>query len=227
MKLFPSFCCFAVLVLSACASYLSPVSSPAPSPPITFSSKAPKGSAVTSRVLIHTASLDIEVNDVAKTIQSTKQITQKYKGYLENSNSRNRNKARASLELRIPQSHLEIAMNEIAALGRVTSRSIEVEDVTDTWIDLQAKLKNMRALRDRLRSLLKQTQDVKEALAVEKELARVQSEIDSLEGKLKAMKQHVAYSKLSLAIRQKPISGPLGVVGKKAWWSVKKLFVIR
>jgi hypothetical protein len=48
-----------------------------------------------------------------------------------------------------------------------------------------------------------------------------------LEGKIKAMQQHVAYSKLTVRIRQKSIPGPIGAVGKGAWWSVKKLFILK
>jgi len=118
-------------------------------------------------------------------------------------------------------------MDALAALGKVTSRNVQIEDVTEQWIDLQAKVSNLRALRDRLRKLLNQTKNVKEMLEVEKELTRVQSELDSLEGKTKAIKNHVAYSKLTVRIRQKSILGPIGAVGKGAWWGIKKLFVLQ
>lgn len=118
-------------------------------------------------------------------------------------------------------------MEGLATVGKITSRQISVEDVTDEWIDLQAKIKNLRSLRDRLRRLLDRANNVKEVLAVEKELNRVQSELDSLEGRMKAMQRNVSYSKITINLRQKSIPGPLGSITKGTWWGVKKLFVIR
>ncbi|MFK7910181.1 MAG: DUF4349 domain-containing protein [Akkermansiaceae bacterium] len=208
-------------LLPSCNSYLA-----APSPVAVPTMMASARSA-DSRVLIKTGTIRIEVNDVENSTQLAKKIVKKHKGYLENISTSDDDHAYARLKLRIPKNQLSPAMDELASLGKVTSRDVEIEDVTDEWIDLQAKLKNLRALRDRLRVLLRQAKNVKETLEVEKELTRVQSELDSLEGRIKAMGKHVTYSKLSLTIRQKTIPGPIGALGKGAWWGVKKLFVLR
>ena len=209
------------LCTASCSNYLA-APSPVAAPAVAFSGTAPK-----SRILIKTGTLRVEVNDVKNATQKAQSIVKAHKGYLENISSNDDDDAYSSLSLRIPKDSLVPVMDKLAALGKVTSRNIEVEDVTEQWIDMQAKLKNMRALRDRLRALLNQTKDVKEILEVEKELTRVQSELDSLEGKIKAMRKHVTYSKLSLHLSQKSVPGPIGAVGKGAWWGVKKLFVLR
>lgn len=166
-------------------------------------------------------------SDVTSATQRTRDIVKHYKGYVENNSSKSHSKPSSRLHIRIPSSSLTPAMDAIAKLGHVTSRHTETEDVTEQWIDLQAKLKNLRALRNRLRTLLNQAKNIKETLEVEKELTRVQSELDSLEGQLKAMRNHINYSKLTIHIRQKSIPGPLGAIGKGTRWGIKKLFVIR
>lgn len=183
--------------------------------------------AVKSRVLIKTGSMTMEVHNMKEALDGTRDLVKKQKGYIENSSSRENDGGSASLTVRIPKDSLDTTMDQLATMGKVTSRYIEVEDVTDQWIDLQAKIKNLRTLRDRLRRLLNNTKNVKDVLAVEKELNRVQSELDSLEGKIKAMQKNVSYSKLNINIHHKSIPGPLGAVTKGTWWGVKKLFVIR
>ena len=215
-------CCLSavLLALSSCSNYLASPR-PAPGPPMVTA-----GQSASSRILVKTGTMSLEVNDVEKASRQARALTKKHHGYLENITSSQKDKPYARLKLRIPKDRLSTVMDETAALGKVSSRDIEIEDVTDQWIDLQAKLKNMRALRDRLRDLLAKAKNVKEMLEVEKQLARVQSELDSLEGRIKAMSKHTAYSKLTLTIRQKSVPGPLGAVGKGAWWGAKKLFVL-
>ena len=85
----------------------------------------------------------------------------------------------------------------------------------------------MVALRDRLRALLDKAQDVKDILAIEKELGRVQGDIDSMQARLTALKGQVDLASIDVSISRKRILGPIGVVFKGAWWIVEKLFVIQ
>lgn len=82
-------------------------------------------------------------------------------------------------------------------------------------------------LRDRLTQLLEKAADVKDVLAIETELNRVQADIDSMEGRIKSLKGQVEYATVTLSLERKPILGPLGYLFKGLWWGVEKLFVIR
>ena len=129
--------------------------------------------------------------------------------------------------IRVPSASLEPLMDSLAGMGRVTSRQVSAEDVTEEYHDLEAELKNTRALRDRLRRLLEQSETVKDSLAIEKELTRVQTKLDTLEGRLKRLRSQVVESSLDLNIDREKIPGPLGLVGKGGGWAVKKLFVLK
>ena len=98
--------------------------------------------------------------------------------------------------------------------------------MTEKYIDVEARLKNNYALRDRLKQLLEKAINVKDILEIEKELNRVQSDIDSMEGTIKLLKGQVDFATLDLSLKKNRILGPLGYVFMGLWWGVKKLFVL-
>ena len=178
----------------------------------------------TARLLIKRASLEIEANDVAKAAQEATSVVETTGGYVENTRTGDE---RASLTLRVPAVELAAVLDRLAALGKEKQRRVSSEDVTDTVIDLEATLKNKIALRDRLRTLLERAKDVKEVLAVEEQLTRLQSEIDSMEGRLKSLRGKVQLATIDLSIQRRTILGPVGFVLKGVGWLIAKLFVIR
>jgi hypothetical protein len=104
---------------------------------------------------------------------------------------------------RVPRARFHESLEAIAKLGDVLHRDIQAEDVGDQVVDLEARLKSARAVRDRLAQLLQGATATKDALAIEKELARVMSEIEVMEGKLKFFADRVAYS--TVTVRFQPL----------------------
>ncbi|MCX4026154.1 DUF4349 domain-containing protein [Spartinivicinus marinus] len=101
------------------------------------------------------------------------------------------------------------------------------EDVTEEIIDIEAKITNLSALRVKFITLLNQATEVSDILKIEKELNRIQTELDSIEARRKTLKNQVAFSKINIALNQETIYGPLGYLGKGFIWVVGKLFVIK
>ena len=189
---------------------------------------APGGDAVRERMLAWKASLSIEVADVTNAALRAVALAEQNGGYLESRSDHSY--GGTSLKLRLPAPAFTNAIGALEALGRVESRSVESEDVTEQYVDVEARLKNRIVLRDRLRKLLDQATDVKDILAIETELNRVQGDVDSMEARIKALKGRVDYAVLDLHLRQKPpvkILGPLGYLFKGLFWTVEKLFVLR
>jgi hypothetical protein len=178
-----------------------------------------------SRMLIWRAWLSIEVSSVSNAVTRVTEIAKQSGGYVE-SNSDSGDES-AHVTLRVPVGSLTPAMASLESIGKVTSRRVSSEDVTEQYVDIDARLKTMVALRDRLRALLDKAQDVKDILAIEKELGRVQGDIDSMQARLKALKGKVDLSSITVSIKRERILGPLGYVLKGAWWTIEKLFVIQ
>jgi hypothetical protein len=91
--------------------------------------------------------------------------------------------------------------------GRVTSQTTSTEDLTRAIVDTEARLRAMTTLRDRLQTLLRSRPGrLSDLLEVERELARVQGEIDATQSNLAVMRTRVSMSELTLSYESAPRS---------------------
>jgi len=94
----------------------------------------------------------------------------------------------ATLSLRIVPEQIKQLMEQIEAVGIILEHKTENTDETAAVIDVEAKIKNLTELRDRLRKMLGSADaGVKDIVEVERELSRAQSELDSLQTTRKAL----------------------------------------
>ncbi len=177
------------------------------------------------RKVIRSGELVVTVADPAATSSEVERLVREAGGYVEQSTAVK--DARISLECRVPAAQLERIMDAIAALGSEERRSVRALDVTEQYSDLETRLRNDRALRDRLQGLLARAKDVEDVLAIEKELNRIQSEIETMQAQLDRLKSQVELSALSVTLERRRILGPLGYASYGLWWALSKLFVIR
>jgi hypothetical protein len=177
------------------------------------------------RMLIWKAHLSIQVWSVSNAVSEAVALAERRGGFIEQKSDNGEQSA--SLTLRVPAKAFGVAVASLETLGTVTYRSVEGEDVTEQYIDVEARLKNKIVLRDRMKQLLEKATGVKDILAIETELNRVQADIDSMEGRIKSLKGKVEYATVTLSLQRKPILGPLGYLVRGLWWGVEKLFVIR
>lgn len=192
---------------------------------------APLQSKTAGRLLVWTADFSLEVADVAKARQQLSERIIGLGGYVEETSEYG--SSSQSLVLRVPKDHFETALSSVEQSGTVLARHVKGEDVTEQYVDVETRLNNNKGLRDRLKALLIQARDVKDILLIESELNRIQSEIDSMEARMRILKDQIQMSTIKVDLRQieppKPatIYGPLGYLYKGAEWFVTKLFIIR
>jgi hypothetical protein len=141
-------------------------------------------------MLIYTANLSLAVFQVEPQLDAVERIAREAGGYL---SSRQDN----AITIRVPRDRFDDAIGRIEKLGDVTHRDIKAQDVTDEFVDLQARLKNAYTIRDRLNDLLSRAA-VKEALDIEKELGRVTEDIERMEGKLELLRDQMAFSTITV-----------------------------
>ena len=189
---------------------------------------APIGAAVVGsdaeRMLVRRAAMDVVVENVAAAAARAQSVLVSSGGYVERDQ---RSERSASFTLRIPEKVLDATLDSLATLGSVASLRISAEDVTEEAIDLEARLQSLIASRDRLRKLHDSANSVTEVITVERELGRVQGEVDSLEGRLKFLRSASSLASVDLSIRQRIVLGPLGVIAKGLGTILSKLFVWR
>jgi len=133
----------------------------------------------------------------------------------------------ANLDIKVASEELDAALEELASLGRVESRSVSGRDITEEYADVDARLGAMRATRDRLRTLYERANTVEEVIAVERELGRVQSELESLEARMRVLAQQRDLADIDVTITRERVLGPLGLVVHAVGWTLEKLFILR
>lgn len=142
-------------------------------------------------MLIYTANITMAVYQVATALEGVESVAREAGGYLSVRQD-------TSITVRIPRDRFDDAIARIEKLGDVTHRDIKAQDVTDEYVDLQARLKNAYAMRDRLTELLSRAA-VKEAIDIEKELGRVTEEIERMEGRMKLLRDQIAFSTITVS----------------------------
>jgi len=194
---------------------------PVPAPSVTAAAPV---SVDAERMLVRRGAMDVVVEDVAAAAARVQSQLVASGGYVERGQLGEHS---ASFTLRVPEKALDATLDSLATLGSVASRTVSAQDVTEEAIDLDARLQSLIATRDRLRKLHDSATSVTEVIAVERELGRVQGEVDSLEGRLKHLRSSAALATVELSIRQKIVLGPLGVIAKGLGTLLSKLFVWR
>ncbi|HEX5136458.1 MAG TPA: DUF4349 domain-containing protein [Planctomycetota bacterium] len=118
---------------------------------------------------------------------------------------------------RVPAEKFDEVFAQLAALGAVAHRRMDASDVTEEVQDLELRLRNARALRDRYEELLKRAEKVEDVLAIQKELAAVTETIERLEGQLKARMTDVKMSRITLRL-EPAAAGPVTALRSPFPW---------
>jgi Domain of unknown function (DUF4349) len=142
-------------------------------------------------MLIYTARITMAVYQVEQGLAAVEKIAKDMGGYLSLKKDR-------EITIRVPRNRFEPTLAAVDKIGDVLHRDIQAQDVTDDYVDTEIRIKNARAMQVRLKALLERA-PVKEALEIEKEMRRVTDEIELLEGKLKLLKDKIAYSTVTVA----------------------------
>ncbi len=156
--------------------------------------------------IAETHNFDIEVSekDLHARMQGDFNRCLKMQCEVINSNFRKR---RAHLSIWIVPEQLPAFLKALEdGEGKVVSHNVSVDDRTMAYIDTAAKLKNKQALRARLQKLLdgEAARNVTELLKVERELSRVQGEIESITGRMRYLENQTAKARVSVSYSVPP-----------------------
>ena len=153
------------------------------------------------RQIISNASLSIETETVDVAIVQVRTIAEGLGGFVEQLSSFGSNKdQQANLTVRVPQDQFFTAVDRIEALGKVQGRNLGSEDVSEQFIDLEARLKSSMREEESLLSLLERADQVSEILTIERELSRVRSDIERTQGQLNFLERRVDLATISVSL---------------------------
>lgn len=160
---------------------------------------------VEPRKIIKEGSIAFETADMDETRKVIMASISKHGAYVaKDRGQRYGNRIEQRLVIRVPAENFDALLEHIAnTAGRVESRSISLRDVTEEFVDVQARLRTKRELEKRYLELLKEARTVKDILPIEREIGKLREEIESVEGRLKYLRDRVSYSTLHVNFYQK------------------------
>jgi hypothetical protein len=109
-----------------------------------------------------------------------------------------------SVSLRVPSARFRAAMRAMEKEGEVSRREVAAQDVTEEFHDLSVRLKSLLATRQRIEEFLQRAKSIEEVLRVEQELARLNGEIDRIEGRMRFLSSQASYSTITVRLEPKP-----------------------
>jgi hypothetical protein len=169
---------------------------------------------VIDRQVIKTAHLSIEVDDFHVAIKEVEQITAKAGGYVLSSSSyvTGTGHRRGGITIRVPETGFLSVIDDLEKIGEVKSKSASGQDVTEEYIDLEARLKNYEKQEARLLEILSKAEKVEDILKVEEQLGRIRGEIERLTGRLKYLNERIEMATITVELYEpEPITQSWGL----------------
>lgn len=152
--------------------------------------------------IVKTADLGLRAQDVRKTATEAQRLASRFGGSVLSSRiERGGDSVSADLVLLVPSPEFEPALDELRDFGEeVTTDSVEGEDVTEEFVDLQSRERNLLAAEDSLLGLYDEAESVEDSLSVQSELTEVRGEIEQVQGRIEYLEQRTASSRIFLHI---------------------------
>lgn len=160
--------------------------------------------------IVRTATLRIVATDFDRIRPAIERILQSVGGFVGDVTASDKPGSARSIRgtLRIPGAQFSTALAQLRALGRVTEDAQNAEDVTATVVDLDVRLANGRATEKRLNQVLQnRTGSVADVLEVEREIARVRTEIEQLEAQRMQLDRRIEYGTVTLEVLEERAAG--------------------
>jgi hypothetical protein len=153
------------------------------------------------RKLIRNGRLHFKTKDIKQTRTELDKLCQSLNAYISTETQNTLGDGLMySQKIRVPANRFDELLQKTEQLAeKVEERSIDTQDVTEEFIDVESRLKTKKELERRYLDLLNKGRNVEELLSIERELAEVRGDIEAMEGKLNYLKNQVAFSTLDVS----------------------------
>ncbi len=171
--------------------------------PVSEQQAPPAQQVASNRLVIRTAMQSMVVERVDLAEARVRQIAAERGGYVLRAQSSGEEAARsATITIKV---HAERFDETLATLGglaqQIESQQIEGQDVTDEFVDLESRLRNLRALEARLLTFLEEARNVEDSLRVSQELSNTQGEIEQVQGRINYLRESAALATITVSLR--------------------------
>ena len=161
------------------------------------------------RKIIRNANLTMEVDSTTDTHHKVASIAESHGGFVVTSEAKQRENsdpAARSLDIklvvRVPAARFGSALDAIRGLANtVREENVTGQDVTEEFIDLEARIRTQKALEIQFLEIMKQARKVEDALEVQRQIADVRTDIEKLEGRKRFLENRASLSTITINLQ--------------------------
>ena len=166
------------------------------------------GVSASERMVIRSAYLSLVVDNVSASVTQISSLANSFGGYVVSSNiGEQQNRLYANISFRVDADRFNEALQALRNLAvDVRSESTSGEDVTEEYIDLDARLRNLEASEAQLLDLMTQAGTVEEILKVQQQLVNTREDIEQTKGRMQYLEQSAALSYFDVSLEQSLLS---------------------
>lgn len=166
--------------------------------------------------LIKNGEVGFQVNSLSETKQKIVNALKVNGGYIAKENSYDySNNPTDELIVRVPAKDFDKFLSELLnGVEKVDYKRVDIEDVTEQFVDIEARLKTKRQLEAKYAELLTKANNMDDILKINKEMEMIREEIESAEGRLKYLSNQVGYSTLKINYYEHKASSGFNFSGK-------------
>lgn len=188
-------------------------------------SNAAVGKDKQDRMIVRSGSLSVVTKDVRKSVDEVAGFVNSINGFVVSSQiTGTADRPSATLQVRVPVEKFQESLDRAKGAGvRVTSEYSSGQDVTEDFVDTEARIKNLQASEAQFVEIMKRAQKISDILEVQTQLERVRGEIEAAQGHAQYLQKSAQLSSITIYFAiddsQLPVVDPVSV-----WqpWSVIK-----
>jgi hypothetical protein len=155
---------------------------------------------IVSRLVIKSGWLNLVVKDVLDVAKKIAKFAEENGGWVVSSNISEQEKVPSgSITVRVPAEKFDEAKEYFRGLAvRVAEESVQAQDITEEYVDLRSRLKNLEAAETQLLELMKRSGTINDILQVQRELTNVRGQIEQIKGRMQYLEQSVKMSSITV-----------------------------
>jgi hypothetical protein len=158
-----------------------------------------------SRRIIRTAELSVETDAPGTAAGRLSTLADAKGGFVVSSETGRSTEAdgaetvSTTIVFRVPVEAFDDTLAVVRALGtRVSNEKVTGQDVTEEYVDLEARVRAQRAVEEQYLSVLKEAKTIPDILAVEQKLGEARTEIERAEGRRRLLENETRLSTITV-----------------------------
>ena len=171
---------------------------------------SPPAPDVDNRMVVQNSHMSLKVSNVEENLQKINQEAEKQGGYMVDANiSKPQDSVSGNTTVRVPAEKLDAFLTYCRSLAvKVVSENLKGRDVTDQFVDTQAKIDTLEKTKKKFEEILNKADKVPDILQVQRELTNIQDQIDRLKGQNKYLEQTAKMSKVTIYLASDELDLP-------------------